>query len=76
MNKKLFIAVTVKENGKYYSWVHIVHSSLNLVDVLSGIKNIETANVCDTLKKAKEIVFAWNEAYKKNGTYLFDCPAF
>lgn len=74
MNKKLYIAVTVEENGKFYSWVHITKANNNLIDVLSSIQNIITANVCDTLKSAKEIVLAWNETYKRNGTYIFSKP--
>lgn len=74
MNKKLYIAVTVEENGKYYSWVHITRANNNLLNVLSSIQNIITANICDTLKSAKEIVSTWNEAYKHNGTYMFSEP--
>lgn len=76
MNKNVFMVVSVSENGKMYAWAFKVAACQNLVDVLSSIKNLLTANVCDTLKAAKEIASDWNEAYKRNGTYLFDAVSF
>lgn len=76
MNKNLFIVVSVSENGKMYAWAFKVAACQNLVDVLASIKNLVTANVCDTMKAAKETASAWNEAYKRNGSYLFDVPKF
>ncbi len=34
------------------------------------------ATACSTKKEAAELVTAWNDAYKANGEYLFDSPAF
>ena len=41
--------------------------------IAEGDKNILQmhANICSTKKRAREIADAWNEGYKKNGTYLF-----
>lgn len=72
MDKNIFLALTVEENGKFYSWAYKVSSRNNLCDVLARIKNLVSANVCDSYSKAKEIVSAWNDTYKANGTYLFD----
>lgn len=72
MNKNIFLALTVEENGKFYSWAYKVSSRNNLCDVLARFKNLVSANVCDSYSKAKEIVSAWNDTYKANGTYLFD----
>ena len=72
MNKNIFLALTVEENGKFYSWAYKVSSRNNLCDVLARIENLVSANVCDSCSKAKEIVSAWNDTYKANGTYLFD----
>ena len=76
MEKTTFIAVTVHEDGKYYSYAIKTKNNNNLLSVLN-IKGIVSANVCDTFKKAREIVDYWNECYKRNGTYMFaDGPAF
>lgn len=76
MNKNVFMAVSVSENGKMYAWALRFAACNNVVDVLSRIANISTANVCDTWTAAKEIANAWNETYKANGTYLFGVPTF
>ena len=76
MNKKLFIAVTVEENARFYAYVVKVAANNNLLSVFSGISGIVSANVCDTLKSARETVAAWNDTFKGNGTYLFPCPLF
>jgi hypothetical protein len=73
--KKYYIAVTIKENEKYYSYVLPVYESDNLLSKLK-IKNIYTAMICSTKKSAREIVTAWNDTYKYNKRFLFDDPAF
>ena len=51
-------------------------SSDNLKSVLDRIGGLKAANLCTTKKEAKELVYVWNEAFKQNGTYAFDNPAF
>lgn len=70
MKKRSYIAVTIEENGRFYSYVIKTGNQNNLLAVLH-IAGIVTANICDTFKAAKEIVTAWNENYKANGTYMF-----
>jgi hypothetical protein len=73
--KKYYIAVTIQENEKYYSYVLTVPESDNLISKLR-IKNIYNAMICSTKKSAAAIVEAWNDTYKYNKCYLFDDPAF
>ena len=73
--KKYYIAVTIKENEKYYSYVLTVPESNNLIAALK-IKNIYNALICSTKKSAGEIVKEWNKTYKNNNSYLFDDPIF
>ena len=75
MKNNSYIAVTVSENGKYYSYMIKHHNSNNLLNI-SKIKGILSANICDTKKEAERIVEQWNESYKQNGTYMFDAPQF
>ena len=71
--KKSYFAVTVQENGKYYSYVLPVAPSDNIVCKLK-IKGLQWANVCDSKKRAGEIVTAWNDAARANGNYMFSEP--
>lgn len=68
-SKKFYAAVTVEESGKYISYVLPFTSQDNVICCLN-IKNIVSANVYDTRKRAEEICEYWNECYKKNGTLL------
>lgn len=75
MEKNSYIAIQVKEDEKLYAYVMKLNNSYNLIGALE-IKNIITANICDTKKKAEEIVAHWNECFKRNGTYMFTYPQF
>lgn len=68
--KNTYIAVSVKENNKNYAYIVAVSGSDNLLSKLT-IKGIEFANICETKKKAREIVEFWNECYRKNETYIY-----
>ena len=69
--KHFYIVVQVEDNGKYYAYVVKVSESDNLLSKLK-IKNIVTANIFRTKKKAKEVVEEWNRIHKENGNYMFD----
>lgn len=69
---KIYLAATAKENDKYYSYIIPVKENQNILAVLKAHKNIITADVCKTKKRAAEIITAWNEQHKKNGVYMFD----
>lgn len=69
--KNKYIAVQIKENEKYYAYAVKVTESDNLLSKLT-IKNIMFANICDSKKRAEEIINHWNSCFKVNGTYLFD----
>ena len=85
--KNFYIAVTVKQdkndviftertktecNPGYYSYIIKCTESDNLCCVLGRVGGLLHANLCPTKKRAVEIVTAWNNNYKANGTYLFD----
>lgn len=73
--KNSYAAVTVQEDGKYYSYVVKINESDNALSRLS-INGIIHANIYTTKKKAENTAAFWNECYKTNGTYLFSTPAF
>ena len=70
------MAIQVEENEKYHAYVLKVSESDNLIAKLGEIKNLVTANLCRTKKKAVTMTNIWNEAFKYNGDYMFDYPLF
>ena len=73
--KITYIAVTIKENGKYYPYVVEVSNEDNLISKLK-IKGIVSANICSSKRAAKELVSIWRDSFKENGTYMFDDAPF
>lgn len=69
--KNYYIAVQIKEDDKFYAYAIKVNTMDNLLSKLE-VNNIVVANLCDTKKKAQELVSLWNESFKNNGTYLFE----
>lgn len=69
--KNFYIAIQTKNNNnKCFAYTLKVNSSDNLLSKLENI-NIVCANICETKKRAEEIVDLWNESFIDNGTYLF-----
>jgi hypothetical protein len=73
--KNFYIVINIKENEKYYAYAVKISTMDNLLSKLE-IPNIYSANFFGTKKHTDEIVKSWNDAYKANGTYLFDNPSF
>lgn len=71
MKDKIYMVVSVTENGKHVAYVLNTSGSNNLVSVLAGVRGLTSANVCKTRKAAAEIANDWNERYKANGTYMY-----
>lgn len=88
---KIYMAVTVKQdrnenifepngnreyNPGYYSCVVPCKTGENLKFALDCIGGLQVAHLCNTKREAEDLVTAWNDSYKANGTYLFDLPSF
>ena len=68
-----YLAITIEPiKEKYFSYVLKVSDSINLASELNGINHLRDATLMPTKKRANEVVNCWNEAYKKNGTFLLD----
>lgn len=76
LSKNVYLAINTKENGKMYAFAWKVSGNQNLLSVLHGFENLETVNVCTSLKAARELVTIWNECYKANGSYMFSESSF
>lgn len=70
--KNFYIAITIEENKKFYSYALKVTECDNILSKLNSIKNIKWGNICKTKKQAKLIAENWNYNFKQNGTYLLD----
>ena len=72
---KMYLAITVeiKENdyNGLYAFAYPVSENSNLKAIVERWENALHVNVFQTRKKAMEVVAAWNESYKRNGTYAF-----
>lgn len=69
--KYFYIAITIQENEKYFSYVIKVNSKENILPKLE-IKNIVTATITATKKEAENLVNLWNIIAKRNNQYLFN----
>ena len=76
MSKYHYLVAQTSENGKNYAFVIKLSESDNILSKLAQYKNIVFANMCGTRKEAAKIVTEWNDLYKANNTFLFDCPIF
>lgn len=70
--KRIYIAAQAQEQGRLYAYTIPITESNNILSVLSHHKNLIAANVCDTKRRAVELVTAWNNAAKQNGRFMFD----
>lgn len=75
MKRYFYFAVTVQENGKYYSYVEKISSSQNILSKLNA-PGVLHANICETKKRAVGIVERWNAIHRAQGLFLFDTPEF
>ena len=69
--KYFYIAITIQENEKYYSYVIKVNSRENILPKLE-IKNIVTATVTATKKRGRKPCKLMEYNRKKNNQYLFN----
>jgi len=74
-NEEIITAATkVNRPHRYYASVVRIPQANNLLSVLRQYPTALHANICSTKKEAETIAESWNEAYKKNGTYLLEVP--
>ena len=69
--KNFYVAVQIKEDDKFYAYIVKVSNNDNILSKLN-IKNIITANICQTKKEAESLVKYWNDTHKANNRYMFD----
>ena len=73
--KKIYLAISVEENGKYYAFADTIKVGENLM-VHVGRYKADVLHLCESKKEAEELVMRWNAVHKANGTFLFSEPNF
>lgn len=74
--KNYWLAADVEENGLHYAYAFRVSENDNLKSRLDRVQGLYAANILPSKKRATEVVAAWNDAFKANGTYMFAKPRF
>lgn len=70
--KNIYFVVVEEENGKHFAFADAIRTNENAKHSRYFLDPKYTCiEFCESRKKAEEIALAWNESYKKNGTYLF-----
>lgn len=73
---KIYLAISIEENGKKYAQAWKLPVNRNLLNLPELFPNAVIICVCSTWTNARETVERWNAVYKANGVYMFDTPSF
>jgi hypothetical protein len=72
--EKFYIAMTFCVDGKYFAQSITATELSNVASFFQEQKNLVSANVFKTKKKAAEATKSWNEEFIKNKSYYYqDC---
>ena len=72
MSKNTWYVAQRTIKGRNAAHAFKLRNNQNIVGFDNDYPGIVTLNACDSMKEAKEIAKAWNDSFKKNGTFLFD----
>lgn len=67
--KYFYYVIDIGTNGKRYAETVRIAQCNNLKRAFEGFGNVEYIYPCASKKEAEAIAEAWNEFYKRNGTY-------
>lgn len=68
-----YVAIQICKDGRYHAYVDRVTECTNLLSALN-VPNIVSANMCDSCKRANEIVADWNETHRAQDRHLYFKP--
>ncbi len=71
MNYNHYITITIKENGKYYTYMRRVTIENNIANIAKE-ENVIDISIMPTKKEARQRVEFLNNSYKIRGVFLFD----
>lgn len=74
--KKIYITVSITENGKRYAFAETIRTGENLLPHIRRYKTSDIMHLCETRREAEENALRWNAIYKANNEFLFDTPSF
>lgn len=68
--KKIFVTLSINENGRRYAIAETIRTGENLLNYLKRY-NLEVFHLCESRIQAEQLAIYWNECYKANGTNLY-----
>lgn len=74
--KKIYIAISIAENGKKYAFAETIRTGENLLTHTAKHKRAVAFHLCENRKEAECTALRWNAVYKANNEYMFDDPKF
>jgi hypothetical protein len=69
--KKIYIVISITENGKRHAFSETIRTGENLKAHFKRYPNADIIHLCETATQAGYLAAEWNESYKKNGEYLY-----
>lgn len=69
--RRIYFAATIEKDDRYASLTLSAGYGDNLVSLFERTEGLKYAQVCESRKRADEIVECWNRCHKANGAYLY-----
>ena len=70
--KKIHLIFVDEQNGKFFAFPEAIRTGNNLKCFIERWPSAGIIHICENATEARTLAAAWNECFKKNGTYLFD----
>lgn len=67
---KIFIVFSETKDGKHYAHAETIRAGENLMNFVERFKP-DIMHICKSATEAAYLAEQWNEAYKKNKTYMY-----
>jgi hypothetical protein len=68
--KKIYVVISVIENGKRYAFADTLRTGENLLTNIGRYKT-DTCHLCNTRREAEQLAISWNKIYLEEGTHLY-----
>lgn len=69
--KKIYLVFSEMENGKHFAHAETIQVGENLKVYVDRYSDADVIHICESATQAAFLAEEWNEAYKNNGTYMF-----
>lgn len=69
--KKIYLVFSEMENGKHFARAETIKTGKNLKVFVDIYPDADVIHICESATQAAYLAEEWNEAYRNNGTYMF-----